>query len=184
MAKKGLKYVVFATATENNGVISYSSGKHISPAAGFNGSINQSNGKDWGDDRVVDTDNAVTGGTLTVELNQDEDDIYTYLLGHEKRTGSGADPAIMYKETDVAPYVGVGAIGVSTGGKWVGKWYAKVQFHEPSDDNATKQENVTFNHITLEGDILIPEDGMWKERETFESESAAKTWLNSKAGIS
>ena len=181
MAKTGIRYAVFAIATEANGAITYSSGKRISPVAGFNGSINQANGKDYGDDMVVETDNTVTGGTLTVELNQDEDDIYTMLLGHSALTGT--DTAIQYKVTDVAPFVGVGAIGKS-GTQWVAKWYTKVQFHEPADDNTTKQENVTFNHVTLEGDILIPESGLWKERETFETETAAKTWLNGKAGIS
>ena len=83
MAKTGIRYAVFAEATEaSDGTITYSNGKCLSPVAGFNGSINQSNGKDYGDDRVVATDNTVTGGTLTVELNEDNDDIYTMLLGH------------------------------------------------------------------------------------------------------
>ena len=182
MAKTGIRYAVFAPAEEGTDSITYSNGFWLSPVAGFNGSINQSNGKDYGDDRVVATDNTVTGGTLTVELNEDEDDIYIKLLGHAKATGSGVDPAIQYKETDVAPFHGVGAVGRS-GSKWVGKWYSKVQFHEPSDDNTTAQENVTFNHVTIEGDILIPVTGIWKERETFDSLADAKAWLNSKAGI-
>ena len=181
MAKKGIRYAVFATATEAaDGTITYADGKNISPVAGFNGSITQATGKDYGDDIVVDTDNSVTGGTLTVELNEDDDDIYTYLLGHSKLTGT--DTAIQYNEADVAPFVGVGAIGRS-GNSWVAKWYTKVQFHEPADDNATKQENVTFGHVTLEGDILIPKNGLWKERETFQTEAAAKTWLAGKADI-
>lgn len=184
MAKTGIRYAVFAEATEaSDGTITYSNGKCLSPVAGFNGSINQSNGKDYGDDRVVATDNTVTGGTLTVELNEDNDDIYTMLLGHAVASGTGADPAIQYKDTDVAPFIGTGAIGRS-GDKWVGKWYTKVQFHEPADDNATAQENITFGHVTLEGDILIPANGLWKERETFDTLTAAKTWLNGKAGIS
>ena len=182
MAKTGIRYAVFAVATEaTDGTITYSGGKNISPVAGFNGSVNQATGKDYGDDIVVDTDNTVTGGTLTVELNRDEDDIYTMLLGHTAATG--ADTAIQYKDTDVAPFVGCGAIGKS-GSQWVAKWYAKVQFREPNDDNATKQENVTFNHVTLEGDILIPANHLWKEREAFTTEAAAKTWINGKAGIS
>lgn len=182
MAKTGIRYAVFAVATEaSDGTITYADGACLSPVAGFNGNINQSNGKDYGDDRVVATDNTVTGGTLTVELNEDNDNIYTMLLGHSKPTGSGDQP-IQYKDTDVAPFVGCGAIGRS-GSQWVAKWYTKVQFHEPADDNATAQETITFNHVTLEGDILIPENGLWKERETFDTLAAAKTWLNGKAGI-
>jgi len=183
MAKKGIRYAVFATATEAaDGTITYAGGKNISPVAGFNASMTSSNGKDYGDDRVVDTDNTMTGGTLSVELNNDEDDIYTMLLGHSKATGA-SDNTITYNVDDVAPYVGSGAIGRS-GNKWVAKWYRKVQFHEPNDDNSTKQENVTFNHVTLEGEILIPSDGNWKERQEFTTFAAAKTWLDGKAGIS
>lgn len=178
MAKTGIRYAVFAKLG-NDG--SYTEGVNISPVAGFNGSMNVSNNADYGDDVVQERDNAVTGGTLSVELNNDEDDIYTYLLGHTAATGS--DTAIQYKDTDVAPFVGVGAIGKS-GNKWVAKWYCKVKFREPNDDNSTKQENTTYNHITIEGDIYIPDDNLWKLRETFDTLTAAKTWLNNKAGIS
>ena len=53
MAKKGIRYAVFATATEAaDGTITYSGGKNISPVAGFNASINSSNGKDYGDEEL------------------------------------------------------------------------------------------------------------------------------------
>ena len=185
MAKKGIRYAVFATRTETVGTggaitVTYSNGTNISPVVTFNGSIATSNQKDYGDDIVVDVDNSVTGGTLSVELNNDEDEIYTMLLGHSKDSQSNE---ISFASEDVTPSVGVGAIG-KRANEWVGKWYPKVQFHEPNDDNTTKQENVTFGHITLEGDILVPEDGVWKERKTFSDLATAKTWLNGKAGIS
>lgn len=184
MAKKGIRYAVFATRTETvsggSTVVSYSNGANISPVVTFNGSVNSSNVKDYGDDIVQEVDNTVTGGTLSVELNNDEDAIYTLLLGHSKDSTSSE---ISFNETDTTPFVGVGAIGKS-GNAYVGKWYPKVQFKEPNDDNQTKQESVTFGHITLEGDILIPEDGVWKIRKEFDSLSGAKTWLNGKANIS
>lgn len=184
MAKKGIRYAVFATRTETvsegTTTVTYSNGANISPVVTFNGSINASNQKDYGDDIVQEVDNSVTGGTLSVELNNDEDDIYTMLLGHSQDSTSSE---IAFDEEDVTPYIGVGAIGKS-GSSWVGKWYPKVQFKEPNDDNQTKQENVTFGHISLEGEILVPEDGTWKVRKTFDSLAAAKTWLNGKAGIS
>lgn len=185
MAKKGIRYAVFATRTEATSAggvvtVTYSNGTNISPVVTFNGSVNTSNQKDYGDDVVQEVDNSVTGGTLSVELNNDEDDIYTMLLGHTKDSTSSE---IAFSSEDTIPYVGVGAIGKS-GSEWVGKWYPKVQFHEPNDDNQTKQENVTFGHVTIEGEILIPDDGNWKVRKTFDTLAAAKTWLNGKAGIS
>ena len=176
MAKKGLRYVAFGILG-NDGT--YSNGKHLSPAAALSGNATVSDVKDYGDDRAVETDKSVTGGTLTVELNNDDDELYTYLLGHSKDGTSGE---IDHLVDDVAPFVGVGCIGQS-GSAWVSKLYKKVQFTEPNDENATKEENVTFNHITLEGDILIPEDGSWKLRKTFTTLAAAKTWLNGKLGV-
>lgn len=184
MAKTGIRYAVFATATvAQDGTISYSNGKWISPVAGFNGAMNVNSQKDWGDDKAVDEESGITGGTLTVELNRDEDDIYTFLLGHEKAESGDNAGEVIYNADDVAPFIGVGAVGKS-GSKWVGKWYSLVKFHEPNDDNSTKQETITFNHVSVEGEILIPEDGNWKKRKVFDTEALAKAWIDNLAGIS
>ena len=170
MSKKGLRYVAFAKLNSDG---TYSNGKHLSPAAALSGSPNVSDVKDYGDDRVVETDKTVTGGTLTVELNNDEDELYTYLLGHTQ----GTDGVIVHNADDIAPFVGVACCG-ENGSKWTVKVYKKVQFGEAADENSTKEENVTFNHITLEGDILIPEDGKWKLRQSFDTLTAAKTYID------
>ncbi|MFQ9153667.1 MAG: hypothetical protein ACLR6B_22005 [Blautia sp.] len=82
-----------------------------------------------------------------------------------------------------APFVGVGAVGMSED-KWVAKFYTKVKFSEPNDENQTKQENTTFTHVTLEGEAMVPEDSKeWKIRATFGTLKAAKDWLNKKVGI-
>ena len=180
MSKKGLRYVVFGKL-KNDGT--YENGVHLSPAAALSGSANVSDVKDYGDDRVVETDKTVTGGTLTVELNNDEDELYSFLLGHATGATGANEGVIIHNAEDEAQFVGVGCVG-KNGAKWTAKFYTKVQFAEPSDENTTKDESVTFNHITLEGDILIPEDGIWKLRESFDTLEAAKTWLNTKVGIS
>ena len=178
MSKKGLRYVAFGKWSAAG---TYTDGKYLSPAASLSGSANISDVKDYGDDRVVETDKTVTGGTLTVELNNDDDEMYTYLLGHTA-TGEQGAQVIASNADDVAPFVGVGCVGQS-GSLWVAKIYKKVQFGEPNDENATKEENVAFNHITLEGDILIPEDGLWKLRQSFSTLAAAKTWINTTLGV-
>lgn len=177
MAKKGIEYAVFGLLDEKTG--KYSGGKYLSPVAGFNGSPDKSDVTDYGDNRALETDNSVTGGTLSVELNDDDDEIYVFLLGHKKNEESGE---ISYNVDDIAPYVGCGAIGRS-GKKYVAKFYKKVQFSEPNDDNSTKQQNTTFNHTTVEGKILIPEGGEWKTRKTFNTLAEAKSWLNELVGI-
>ena len=176
MAKKGIRYAVFGILDEQTGT--YSGGKCLSPVAGYNGTPNNSSVKDYGDDHAVEVENSVVGGTLDVELNDDSDEIYTMLLGHTKDT----EGKIIYNADDEAPYVGSGAIGKS-GSKWVAKFYKKVKFSEPNDENSTKQESTTFGHVNLSGDIIIPENGEWKLRETFDTLAEAKTWLNGLVGI-
>lgn len=184
MSKVGLEYAVFSQATvANDGTITYGTGKWISPAAAYNGTINTSDGKDWGDDRVVATDSGVTGGTVNVELNHEEDDIYVYLLGHTKAANGNE---ITFNVNDTAPYVGTGFVGKTRKGNattYKAKWYALVQFREPNDENSTKQESPNFSHTTLEGEIVIPENGEWKKQETFDTLAAAKAWLNELANI-
>lgn len=177
MAKKGIEYAVFGKLDEKTGT--YSGGKYLSPVASFNGSPSKASATDYGDNRSLETENSVTGGTLSVELNNDDDEIYVFLLGHKKDEQTGE---ISYNVDDIPPYVGCGAIG-KNGNKYTVKFYKKVQFSEPNDDNQTKQENTTFNHVTIEGTILIPEDGEWKLREDFSTLSEAKEWLNKKVGI-
>lgn len=186
MAKKGIQYAVFAKLEEtNNGAtLSYTGGKYLSPVASYTGTPNNSNVKDYGDDRCVEVANETIGGTLSVELTNDDEDIFTLLLGHAiGASGSSGAGELVYNVNDTIPYVGTGAIGKS-GSKYRAIWYPKVIFSEPTDENATKQESTTFGHITLEGEIVPPVDGKWKVEKRFDSLSSAKSWLNSKAGIS
>ena len=176
MAKKGLRYVAFGKWA-SDGTYTANEGRYLSPAASLSGTINASDVKDYGDDRVVETDNSVTGGTLAVELNNDDDEMYTYLLGAKTGSTGDTEGAIIGNVDDVAPYLGVGCVGKS-GSRWVAKIYLKVQFSEPTDENATKEENTTFNHISLEGDILTQENGDWRWRKSFETFAAAKSWVD------
>lgn len=176
MAKKGLEYVVFGKLQKGG---TYKEGKRLSPAAAFNGTPTKSNAKDYGDNVMLEVDNSVTSVTLSVELNNDDDEIYTYLLGHSQAEPGGE---ITVKSSDIAPFVGVGAIGMS-GSDWVAKFYTKVQFSEPNDENQTKQESTTFAHITLEGTGVPDDSNILRMRKSFSTLEAAKDWLNKKVGI-
>lgn len=183
MAKKGIRYAVFGKYTETTNkdtgavTISYTDGKYLAPVAAFTGTPNNSNQKDYGDDHCVEVANETTGASLSVELTNDDLDIFAMLLGHDLTEGK-----LVYSVNDVAPYVGVGAIGKS-GSKWRAKFYKKVLFAEPTDENTTKQENTSFGHLTLEGDAIPLDDGTWKEEKEFDTVAAAKTYLNGLVGI-
>lgn len=175
MAKKGIRYAVFGKLNEQAGT--YSNGANLSPVAAFNGTPNNSNVKDYGDDICVEVANETVGASLSVELTNDDLEIIALLLGHTLTSGE-----MEYNSNDQAPYVGCGAIGKS-GSKWRAKFYKKVLFAEPNDENATKQESTTFGHLTLEGDAVPLADGSWKAEKEFTQLADAKAWLNAKVGI-
>lgn len=175
MAKKGIRYAVFGILNESTKT--YTGGKYLSPVAAFNGTPNNSNVKDYGDDRCVEVANETVGGTLSIEFNNDDLEIGAMLLGHTLTDGE-----MVYSTDDVAPYVGVGAIGRS-GSKWRAKFYKKVIFSEPNDENSTKQESTTFNHFTTEGEIVPLDDGTWKQEKEFDTLEEAKAYLNGLVGI-
>ena len=178
MAKKGIRYAVFGKL--NTAETAYTDGKYLSPVVNFNGTPNNNSVKDYGDDSTVEVATETTGATLSIELNYDDTDIYQMLLGH-----TVASDMITYSIDDEAPFVGVGAVGYRSGGgkKWRAKFYTKVKFQEPNDENTTKEEGMTFNHITLEGECVPNAAGVWKIDKEFSSLAEAKTWLNAQVGI-
>ena len=184
MAKIGMEYVVSGKLTEAaDGTPSYTGGKYWGPASGFNGNPTANDAKDYGDDRVVETDTSVTGGTLSVELNESTLELEAFLLDH---TYEAEKKQMISNQNDVAPFLGTGAVGKSKRDNKIiykGKFYYKTQFKNPNDENGTKQESATFNHTTLEGSIFTLPNGDWKEEQEFDTLEAAKAWLNGKVGI-
>lgn len=187
MAKIGMEYVVMgklATATSvSAATATYTAGMYMGPNSAFSGNPTTNDVKDYGDDRVVETDTAVTGGTISVEHNELTLEEYAYMLGH---TLDQEGQNVLANTNDIAPFLGVGLVGKSkrnNARKYTAKFYFKVQFREPNDESATKQESTSFTHTTIEGSMYELEDGSWKDQKEFDTLAAAKEWLNVKVGI-
>lgn len=180
MAKLGFEYVVAAIFDEDKK--QYSGGKYMGESATFNVTVTANDVKDYGDNRAVLTDTSVTGGTVSIELLDMAEELGSFLLGHEY---DAETQKMVCKKDDIAPYVGLGAVGISkkAGFRYVAKLYKKVQFKEPNDENATQTDTVTPGHTTIEGNMFVPEDGIWKEQQTFDTLQEAKEWLNGQLGI-
>ena len=179
MAKIGVRKMFYAKYV-SDGV--YSDGAQFGKISSFNYTPTVSSVKDYGDDVVAEVSNEQSGGTLAIEANQLSILERAYLLGHEL-----SDGVMVVKADDAAPYVGVGALGVelvSGVKKFVAKWYKKLMFKEPNDENATKQENTSFAHTSLEADVVPQTDYAISETKVFDSETAAVNWLKAKANIS
>lgn len=182
MARVGVEHVCVALLNETDaGVRTYSNGRYIGPVTSFTGSVDVNDVKDYGDNRIVETEKGISGGTLSVEVNELTLELRSFLLGHSISEGE-----MTYSSEDIAPMVGVGCIGKSVKeGTYVykAKWYAKVQFGESEDTNETGTDSTSFNHDTISGTIMVPIDHKWKYEEEFATYADAEQWLHAKAAI-
>lgn len=190
MAKKGIEYCCFGKL-KPDGTYEAGQGKRFSPVVAYNFSPNNNSERDYGDNVVDDVDNETTGGTLTVELNRDPDEMFEYILGHALDSG-GNSVTTIFNTGDVAPELGVGAVGKTgtraTGYKWRAKVYRRVVFAEPADDNQTKTNAASFGHTTFVGEVIplsrpASMAGEWKITETFDTKAGAIAWLKGFLGV-
>ncbi len=189
MAKIGLKYPVYAAATESTSAITYSGGAVLAKAITANIAITTNDIKLYADDVVSESDHSFSSGTIAVNIDDLTNAAQIALLGNTE--GDTVDAGIGTKEiiakgSDTPPYVGFGFYAkkvVAGVNRWRAIWLKKVQFAEPADDAATKGETTEYQTPTIEGTIMVDVTGHWKNEGTFSTEALAKAWLDGKAGI-
>lgn len=182
MKKVGLKYPVCAKYDDSTGSVVYSGGIVMGKAMSANLAWTVNNVPVYADDVLDDIDQSISGGTEALALNELTHEVQAYLLGH---TINGSNELIA-NEGDIAPYVGHGFYGrVKRNGtyKFRAIWLYKMQFSEPSDDNATKGATTAFGTPTINGAIMKDVNGNLKIEKLFDVEADAIAWLNAKAGI-
>lgn len=190
MAKIGLKYPVYAVATETTSAISYSGGAVLAKAISASISITPNDVKLYADDAIAESDRSFSSGTVTIEIDNFTNAAQLALLGYtqgSKIDASAGNYEMLAGGTDSPAYVGFGFYGkkvVSGTNKWRAIWLKKVQFSEPADDLATRADSVAFGTTTLNGMVMVAADGYWKEEGTFDTEAEAVAYLNTKSGIS
>lgn len=174
MSKVGIQCVKYSKLENGK----YSGAKDISTLVTFNGTPNKVEVEDYGDNKAVESVKMVNKIELSMELNDLAGDVYADLCGHTYDTDT---KKITIKTTDNSPYVGLGAIGNSTrSGKdvFVLKFYTKMQFSEPTDENSTETETIEFKHVTLEGTGYPDDSNTLKLEQEFETLEEAKTALD------
>lgn len=196
MAFIGMRYPVASpiSAIASGGAITYGDGFVVGKAISANITKNHNTNPLYADDTIAEMDNGITGMTIEFGVDDITDTVRADLLGLSVVNTTGETPTVdHYEETDAsAPYVGFGYIrvrrknGTTT---YQGTWFHKVQFGEDSEAGQTKGESIEWQTPTLNGTIFgITNDtsGKIKYRDikSFDTEAAAKNWLNTKAGIS
>ncbi len=181
MAKIGLNNFRYSTATIGvNGSITYGTPKKPAKAVSFTFTPTLAEGKLYADDALAEYVSEVVGGTVSMELDKDDIDTLKDLLGHSVATQEETANA-----EDVIPYVGVGRVTklmVNGAVKYRGTVLSLVKFKEPAEQDNTKGESIEFNTTTLEGEMLMPEDGNWRKRKIFDSKTDAINYIETALG--
>lgn len=197
MAFIGLRYPVAAAFSQSaDGVApSYSNGMVIGRAIQANLTKTHNNNPLYADDIIDEDDNSLTAMSLSLGLNDLLDTERAALLGDIAVMSTGTTPTATgeYDEGGVnSSPVGFGYIRVRRKGglvKYQAVWYWKVTWTEDSEESQTKGESIEWQTPTITGRVhgcYIDSSGVakFRRRQTFDTEAAAKSWLNTKAGIS
>ena len=197
MAFIGLRYPVAARFAQSaDGVMpTYTNGTVIGRAIQANLTKTTNNNPLYADDIIDEDDNSLTAMSLSLGLNDLLDDKRALLLGDIAVMSTDATPVATgeYDEAGVGSQpVGFGYIRVRKKAgqtKYQAVWYWKMAWSEDSEESQTKGESIEWKTPTIAGRVFgcyIDSTGTpkFRRRATFDSEAAAKAWLNTKAGIS
>lgn len=191
-ANVGMQYPVFSpiTAYTPGTSITYGTGKVCAEAISASVSWDRNDGRFYGDDIQLDSDNGVLGYTIDFEPTGLTDEIRAALLGEtlassEYTIGSGSAPDVGFGYIRVMRASGVSGVSYS----YEGWWYYKVKFAVSSEETRTKERSIEWRTPTLQGQgdgVSLDSSSVlaFAVHKTFETFSAAQTWLKAKAGIS
>ena len=187
----GMMYPVWAPITTHTdgSMPTYGTGRVIQEARNATVTREYQNNPLYGDDRIVDDDNGMTGLTMTFESTGLSNDDRKAMLGEEDYGTSGVSG--QWVSDNETPWGGFGYIrkmrdnGTKKFEAW---WTLKIKFQEETQATNTKQGAIQWNTPTLNGRAAgLDVDGTDKQRfqlhKSFDAIAAAKAWLNSLAGI-
>ena len=184
----GLMYPVFAPITSqvDGSMPVYGTGKVIQEARNANITKEISDNPLYGDDRVVDNDDGITGMTMSFESTGLSDLDRVLLFGDELRTDGE------YWESDnSSPKGGFGYVRVmrTNGVRKYEAWIIlSISFKERNQTTATREGQINWGTPTIEGranGLYVDSSGKLRFRtyKTFDTASAAKAWLQTKLNV-
>ncbi len=180
MARIGLKR--FRYAELDNDTEKYGEVKSLGKAIDCKVSLELNNAELYADDTLAESDYSLKKGTISLTTDEDDDTVFSEILGHQISTVPETAGEIVRKDTDVAPYFGVGRIltkVVNSVYKYKVEFLSKVKFKDAMPDEKTKGENIEYTTTSIEGSVLKLKDGTWSKSKTFTDYAQAEAYLDS-----
>lgn len=190
-ANIGMQHPVFApiSAYTSGSAITYGAGMVVAEAVSAALNWERADGRFYGDDIQLDSDNGILGYTIDFEPTGLTDAARAALLGEVTSNGE-------YTITgDAAPDGGFGYVRVmratASGGvaySYEGWWFHKIKFGISSEETRTKERNIEWRTPTLNGvgdGVILSAGGKveFATHKTFDTLAAAIAYVNGKAGI-
>lgn len=187
MAQVTLKNLIVApiTAETEGAMPTYGTGKKVGHLMQANISWNRGDVKLYGDDKLVDKDNSITSGTLTIDTTYLDRAARMMLLDMENANTPATGETQEYSlGGEASPYVGCGYVwkdNLIPEKPYIAYWYPKVQF-SMNEDMATKGESIEYGAPQIEGEVfgIVPGSGMknrFRLEADFATEAAAIAWV-------
>lgn len=134
----------------------------------------------YGDDLMVEHDEAFTDADLTLGSTYMPVAMYNTLFGHTVTTTD-----VTFDVDDSTPYVGIAAYApkkVDGTTYYEAIFLVKCKMTEPEMSFETKGDSITYNTPEISGKAMTDSNGVWKYTSLCATEAAAVTWINSKFG--
>lgn len=191
MAYIGMRHPVFAPIeSETEGVeITYGEGVVLGKAISANLTLQRTDTSLYADDGKAESDNSVTGGTISIELDDIEHEYAVKALGLLKRTVG--EKTVYSTSGRAAPYGGAGWVrerkknGVIS---YVVQWVHKLQLGQNTKNAATKGQTLTYQTTTLDGEIMGAQvdanmETLYVDEIPMATVAEAIAWLDAKANV-
>lgn len=194
MAQVTLKHLIVAPLQEEveGSAPTYGTGRKVGHLMQANISWNRGDVKLYGDDKLVDRDNSITSGTLSIQSTYlDRNDRLMLLDMKAANTPASGETQEYELGGDASPYVGAGYVwkdNLISDKPYIAYWYPKVQFGLNEDMN-TKGESIEYGTPTIEGEVfaVVPTADMknrFRLEADFATEAAAIAWVDAKGNYS
>lgn len=177
MAKIGLNNFRYSKLTEaEDGTPSYDGAKKPAKAISCTVDVSNNEATLYADDTLAESDTSFNSGSVTIGIDEDDDQTMADLLGHT----ISEEGEMVRNANDIAPYVGFGRIitkMINGTRKYKVEFIHKAKFAEPSQSDNTKGESLEFGTTELSGTISALANGDWSKTETFDTHAEALTYL-------
>lgn len=185
MATYGAKYIKFAPLKNEpaDAIPTYENAVQIAEMQKLTDNPTYSEGKQYGDDRLVEYVSEFNEADVDVEVTDLDNQMQSTILG-ATLSGSDNTEELAFGGSDIAPYGGLGAVicrmrhNVRT---YQGILYTKVKATMQGEEFTTKGDSITLSGGKLKFKATEPKYGKWKIKSAmFPTLEAAQSWVDAK----